>query len=206
MKLRSSMLGLCTLLAPVQADHVISLTQQNFEESTSKGRWLLNFHAPWCTHCKRLAPVYDKVAKHFHEDGTSDVHVAKIDATSEMDLAERFDISGYPSIVLYQGGEVFHHKGHRTFDAIVAFVERHNPQTSKPVGAGKADKTSADMAALGTRALELAQQARDYVRQVFTTLTIPQVTWLYWRLGVSVSGLIFVAMASIQYLDRPREE
>ncbi|KAG8467395.1 hypothetical protein KFE25_000711 [Diacronema lutheri] len=188
-------------------EHVISLTQQNFEQRTAKDKWLLNFHAPWCAHCKRLAPVFEKVAAHFAADRSSGVHVAKIDATVETEIAERFGISGYPSIILYQGGDVYHHKGSRTFEDIVRFVERHKPKGAPSTGSAHgAGATSAQLAAAGERALAAVHQLRDYVREVFTSLSIAQVAWSYWRFGASLSSLIFIAIASVQFVDRPRQE
>ena len=64
----------------------------NFDRLTAKGTWLVEFYAPWCGHCKRLAPTYEKVASSL--EGT--VHVAKCDATVERGLAARFPVAGYP--------------------------------------------------------------------------------------------------------------
>ena len=35
------------------------LTDENFEENVSRGKWLVKFYAPWCAHCQKLAPVWD---------------------------------------------------------------------------------------------------------------------------------------------------
>jgi len=72
--------------------HVKVVGSSNFDRLTSDGTWLLEFYAPWCGHCKRLAPIYEQVAVALNDK----VHVAKCDATVERGLAARFPISGYP--------------------------------------------------------------------------------------------------------------
>lgn len=47
--------------------------------------------APWCGHCKHLAPEYDKAAQILANDSTK-VILTEIDATKEKELAERFKI------------------------------------------------------------------------------------------------------------------
>ena len=49
---------------------------------------LVEFYAPWCGHCKQLAPKYNDLAKIF--SGEKDVIVAKIDAAEEEDIARRY--------------------------------------------------------------------------------------------------------------------
>ena len=82
--------------------NVVELTTSNFGK-TSDGLWLLKFYAPWCGHCKKLAPTYERVATHFAEGkGGSGVHVAKIDATGHPGLAARFDVKGHPTLLLFR--------------------------------------------------------------------------------------------------------
>jgi len=104
---------------------VVVLTDSNFEElvrpaTGENGDWLIEFYAPWCGHCKTLAPTWDKLATSLASHPT--LHVAKLDATAELSSARRFDVRGFPSILLVSRGRVFEHRGGRSLDALTAFA------------------------------------------------------------------------------------
>ncbi|RYE82621.1 MAG: hypothetical protein EOO65_05225 [Methanosarcinales archaeon] len=83
---------------------VVDLTSANFDAimaDSSKHR-LVEFYAPWCGHCKALAPVYEKVASAF--EGESNVVVAKVDADKYRDLGSRFKVEGFPTIKYFPAG------------------------------------------------------------------------------------------------------
>ena len=65
---------------------------------------LAEFFAPWCGHCKELAPVYEQVAGRLLDDDEAEMDVVTVDATVDTTLAkEFFDVSKYPTIVLLKG-------------------------------------------------------------------------------------------------------
>ena len=92
-------------------DQVLVLTADNFTEIVDSSELILvEFYAPWCGHCKRLAPDYSKAAKDLKEHG---ILLAKVDATSESDLAQQFGVSGYPTLKVMRFGKVYDYTGPR---------------------------------------------------------------------------------------------
>jgi thioredoxin-like negative regulator of GroEL len=80
---------LVQLIVLAHASDVIVLTESNFETEIKKGDWLLEFYAPWCGHCKNLAPTYELVATRLK--GT--INVGKVDCTVEEGITVHFLVS-----------------------------------------------------------------------------------------------------------------
>lgn len=77
---------------------VIVLTDDNFSQVLeSKDLWLIEFYAPWCGHCKQLAPAWAKAATKLK----GQVKVAKVDATENQALGSRYGVKGYPTIKIF---------------------------------------------------------------------------------------------------------
>ncbi|XP_013133156.1 PREDICTED: protein disulfide-isomerase A3 [Papilio polytes] len=70
---------------------------KNFKELvTDSGRdALIEFYAPWCGHCQKLAPVWDELGEKLKNE---DVDIVKIDATANDWPKSLFDVSGFPTI------------------------------------------------------------------------------------------------------------
>eukprot|EP00941_MAST-03F_sp_MAST-3F-sp1_P003918 g3918.t1 len=64
----------------------------------SNDMWFVEFYAPWCGHCKQLAPEYEKASDKLTSYG---INFGAIDATVHEDLAKKFSISGYPTIMVF---------------------------------------------------------------------------------------------------------
>ncbi|OLL25736.1 Protein disulfide-isomerase, partial [Neolecta irregularis DAH-3] len=82
---------------------------------------LIEFFAPWCGHCKKLAPEYEKLAQ-FYESYSDKVVIAKCDATLN-DIPDK--IVGFPTIKLYpanQKKEPVEYTGDRSLAGLAAFI------------------------------------------------------------------------------------
>jgi len=81
----------------------------------------VEFYAPWCGHCKNLAPIWDKLGEHFKD--RSDLLIAKMDATENE--VEEVKVEGFPTLKMFKKktNEIVDYTGGRDFDALVRFVE-----------------------------------------------------------------------------------
>lgn len=86
------------------ASAVIDLIPKNFDDVVLKSGKpaLVEFFAPWCGHCKTLAPIYEELAANF-EFAKDKVTIAKVDADAEKDLGRRFGVQGFPTLKWFDG-------------------------------------------------------------------------------------------------------
>eukprot|EP00600_Ochromonadales_sp_CCMP1393_P006799 CAMPEP_0174968286 /NCGR_PEP_ID=MMETSP0004_2-20121128/8047_1 /TAXON_ID=420556 /ORGANISM="Ochromonas sp., Strain CCMP1393" /LENGTH=478 /DNA_ID=CAMNT_0016217497 /DNA_START=39 /DNA_END=1475 /DNA_ORIENTATION=+ len=103
-------------------ENVLVLDVDNFDEAQEEfPAMLVEFYAPWCGHCKSLAPEWAKAAKTLDD---SPVKLAKVDATENDALAKEYGIKGFPTIKFLKNGKVSDYTGGRTESEIVSWVNK----------------------------------------------------------------------------------
>eukprot|EP01130_Rhizamoeba_saxonica_P016438 TRINITY_DN75_c0_g1_i1.p1 TRINITY_DN75_c0_g1~~TRINITY_DN75_c0_g1_i1.p1 ORF type:complete len:371 (+),score=111.93 TRINITY_DN75_c0_g1_i1:1-1113(+) len=114
------------LVAGCLSSNVVDLTPDNFDTVVDGSKAVfVEFFAPWCGHCKKLAPEYEIVADAFVRE--AGVVIAKVDADAHKSLASRFGVTGYPTLKFFpkgyrKGDEPTAYSGGRTADDIVSYV------------------------------------------------------------------------------------
>ncbi|PKU84966.1 protein disulfide isomerase-like 2-3 [Dendrobium catenatum] len=111
----------------------IELTSQNFDTEVikSKDLWIVEFFAPWCGHCKKLAPEWKKAANNLK----GKVKLGHVDCDAEKSLMSRFNVQGFPTILVFGADKEspFPYEGARAALAIESFaLEQLETNVSPP--------------------------------------------------------------------------
>ncbi|KRT80104.1 Thioredoxin [Oryctes borbonicus] len=105
---------------------VVHLSSNSFDPVIKEeASVLVMFYAPWCGHCKRMKPEYEKAAAVMKEDKIPGM-LAAVDATKEQAIATRYQIKGYPTVKYFTYGEMKFDLNVRDAPKIVEFMR--NPK------------------------------------------------------------------------------
>lgn len=100
----------------------VKITVANFENEVmhSDKPVLVDFYADWCGPCKMLSPVLHEIA----EEKAGVIKIGKVNVDEQMELAERFQVSSIPMMVVFKNGKaVARTVGYHSKKEITAMVE-----------------------------------------------------------------------------------
>ncbi|KAJ6686674.1 PROTEIN DISULFIDE ISOMERASE-LIKE 2-1 [Salix purpurea] len=161
--------GLNVKIAAVPSS-VAVLTADNFNDIVldENKDVLVEFYAPWCGHCKNLAPTYEKVAAAFKSE--KDVVVANLDADKYKDLAEKYGVSGFPTLKFFPKGNKAgeDYDGGRDLDDFVAFINEKSG-TSRD-GKGQLTSKAGTVESLDALVKEFVAAGADEKKAVFSRI------------------------------------
>lgn len=134
-------------------DDVVELTSGNFKQKVlqSDQLWMVEFYAPWCGHCKTLAPEYKKLATEVK--GT--INVGAVDMTQHQDVGAPYGVKGFPTIKFFgfNKQKPTDYQGQRSADAMSdeAFKQLRKLSKDKASGGKSSGGSSGGGSKSGTK-------------------------------------------------------
>lgn len=119
-----SSLSALAALSVVLASDVIDITGSSWDSVVvPEDLMLVEFFAPWCGHCKALAPHYEEAATGLKDKG---IKIGKVNCVDEADFCQTNGIQGYPTLRVYRKGEFTEYTGPRKADGIMAYMTKQS--------------------------------------------------------------------------------
>lgn len=83
--------------------NAINITKENFESVVLKSDKpvLVDFWASWCGPCRMVLPLVEEIAQE-----RTDIVVAKINVDEVSELAEEYEVTTIPTLMVFRGGEL----------------------------------------------------------------------------------------------------
>ncbi|CCL99003.1 uncharacterized protein FIBRA_01011 [Fibroporia radiculosa] len=101
---------------------VLALTDKTFGDAIKEGTVFIKFYAPWCGHCKKLAPIWTQLAGKMQHKLT----IAEVNCEAHDALCRNEGVTGFPMLVYYgpNGGGKTEYTGGRKLEQLKAFSEK----------------------------------------------------------------------------------
>ena len=77
------------------------LTDENFQQTVSKGVTLVDFHAAWCGPCRMMTPIIEQLASKVPGKAT----IAKLDIEEAPKITEELQITFVPTLMIFKDGK-----------------------------------------------------------------------------------------------------
>ena len=95
---------------------------ENFQGGEHKPALVL-YYAPWCGHCKKFMPEWNKLSQNLGSNGN--IAVNKVDCDANPEEAEKNDVDGFPTVVLHTDDKSIKYEGERSEKAIMSWINSH---------------------------------------------------------------------------------
>ena len=110
---------------------IFDVTESDFSEKVLEASRhrpvLVDFWADWCPPCRALTPVLEKVTR----DSRGGVLLAKVEVDENMRLAGRYQLRGFPTVILFiRGEEAGRFSGARPEQQVRDFISGHLPDAA----------------------------------------------------------------------------
>ncbi|XP_065582725.1 protein disulfide-isomerase A5-like isoform X1 [Artemia franciscana] len=104
------------------SEDLVHLGDESFEPFIQNRNVMVMYYAPWCGHCKKMKPVFAKVAKKLKELALP-AEMATLDATIHHKVAKKSQLKGFPTIKFHKkDGSVLEYNGDRSSEDIIQFI------------------------------------------------------------------------------------
>ncbi len=123
MKFITAVLAVTALATCATAQEEISSVSA-FSDTLGEGKHVfVKFYAPWCGHCKRLAPTWTDLAKAY--EGNDKIKIVKVDCTVQKEICTSEGVRGYPTLKFFKEGskEGEKYQGRRTVEDFQKFIQ-----------------------------------------------------------------------------------
>tara|TARA_B100001093_G_scaffold253054_1_gene242136 strand:- start:399 stop:842 length:444 start_codon:yes stop_codon:yes gene_type:complete len=82
------------------------------------------FYTDWCPHCKSAKPIWENLKKTTPSINNVKINYIDVDCEKEKELAERFNIEGYPTIKLVKGNQVIEYDAKPDKETLILFLNK----------------------------------------------------------------------------------
>lgn len=187
---------------------VVVLTPENFDSIVldSSKDVLVEFYAPWCGHCKRLAPVWEKLATIFKGDDS--IVIANVNADVHKGLGAKYGVTGFPTLKFFpkDNKEGLNYENGRELADLVSYI---NEKTgSKRLESGLLDSTVGVVESISQEikryienpANEILESARKLVNDI--SEKDPKVSLIYNRVIKSIENSVDYIAKEVSRIER----
>lgn len=121
----------------VSASFVKKLSAADYDAFVQNDMALVEFFAPWCGHCKKLAPEYEKAAETLEK---KNIFLGSVDCTEQKEVCAKYKIQGYPTMKIFRQGNDFEYQGPRDADGIIRHMTKQSEPAVRELDAKKLDE------------------------------------------------------------------